>query len=106
VTVKGQPRAALVRFGDPVTPIQPGFTADVILALDHPTEPGLHIPNTELPEQWDRADPETHTRMVASVVVRACRTGLWAAGRGTRRREACLHRQRGSRSGRPQAVTL
>jgi hypothetical protein len=68
VTVKGQRRAVLVRFGDPVTAGQPDFTADVIVALDHPTEPGLYIPNTELAEQWDRADPETHTRLILAAI--------------------------------------
>jgi hypothetical protein len=68
VTVKGQRRAVLVRFGEPVTAGQPDFTADVIVALDHPSEPGLYIPNIELPEQWDRADPETHTRMILAAI--------------------------------------
>lgn len=68
VTVKGQRRAVLVRFGDPVTAGQPDFTADVIIALDDPTGPGLFIPNTELPEQWDRAAPETHTRMILAAI--------------------------------------
>jgi hypothetical protein len=36
VTIEGQKRAVLVRFGDPVTPGQKDFTADVIIALDHP----------------------------------------------------------------------
>jgi hypothetical protein len=68
VTVKGQRRAVLVRFGDPVTTGQPDFTADVIVALDNPTGDGLYIPNTDLPEQWDRADPETHTELILDAV--------------------------------------
>lgn len=61
VTVKGQKRAVLVRFGDPVTPGQPDFTSDVIVALDVPGERGLWIP---CGDGWDRSDPEGHTRMV------------------------------------------
>lgn len=61
VTVKGQKRAALVRFGDPVTPGQPDFTSDVIVALDVLGERGLWIP---CGDSWDRSHPEGHTRMV------------------------------------------
>ena len=61
VTVKGQKRAVLVRFGDPVTPGQPDFTSDVIVALDVPGQRGLWIP---CGDGWDRSDPEGHTRMV------------------------------------------
>jgi hypothetical protein len=43
VTVQGQKQAVLVRFGDPVTPGQTDFTADVIVALDHPSGEGLWI---------------------------------------------------------------
>jgi hypothetical protein len=68
VTVNGQRRAVLVRFGDPVTAGQPDFTADVIVALDHPTGDGLYIPNTDLPEGWDRADPETHTQLILDAI--------------------------------------
>lgn len=46
VTIKGQKRAVLVRFGAPVTPGQTDFTADVIIALVHPSGTGLLIPNT------------------------------------------------------------
>ena len=62
VTVEGQHRAVLVRFGDPVTKGQPDFTADVIVALDNPKDAGLFIPN--LPEGWDRSDPQQHTTIV------------------------------------------
>ena len=61
VTVKGRKRAVLVRFGDPVTPGQPDFTSDVIVALDVPGERGLWIP---CGDSWDRSDPEGHTKMV------------------------------------------
>ncbi len=62
VTIEGQHRAVLVRFGDPVTKGQPDFTADVIVALDNTKAAGLFIPN--LPEGWDRSDPEKHTTLV------------------------------------------
>lgn len=67
VTVVGQRRAVLVRFGDPVTPGQPDFTCDVIIALDHP-ECGLWIPNTEIAAGWDRAHPVEHTRLVHQAI--------------------------------------
>lgn len=61
VTVKGQKRAVLVRFGDPVTPGQPDFTSDVIVALDVQGQRGLWIPSGD---SWDRSDPEGHTSLV------------------------------------------
>jgi hypothetical protein len=64
VTIKGQKRAVLVRFGAPVTPGQIDFTADVIIALDHPSGTGLLIPNTRTDAGWDRAHPERHTELV------------------------------------------
>jgi hypothetical protein len=64
VTIEGQKRAVLVRFGDPVTPGQKDFTADVIVALDHPSGNGLWIPNTRIDAGWDRADPERHTELI------------------------------------------
>lgn len=66
VTVAGQRRAVLVRFGDPVTPGQPDFTCDVIVALRR--EQGLWIPNTEIAAGWDRADPVEHTRLVHQAI--------------------------------------
>ncbi|MGC4808724.1 hypothetical protein [Micromonospora sp. DT233] len=62
VTVEGQKRSVLVRFGAPVTP-ETDFTADVIVALDHPGT-GLWIPNTTIAAGWDRAHPEKHTELV------------------------------------------
>jgi hypothetical protein len=54
-------RSILVRFGDPVTPGQADFTADVITAIDNRTGAGLYIPNCRT---WDRSHPERHTEMV------------------------------------------
>lgn len=56
-------RSILVRFGDPVTPGQVDFTADVITAIDNRTGAGLYIPNYR---SWDRSDPERHTEMVTT----------------------------------------
>ncbi|VTU41417.1 hypothetical protein H4P1_00049 (plasmid) [Variovorax sp. PBS-H4] len=53
-------RSVFVSFGAPVDPDEKDFTADVIIALDHPWA-GLWIPNHD---SWDRSDPETHTRLV------------------------------------------
>lgn len=64
VTIEGQKRAVLVRFGDPVTAGQADFTADVIVALDNADAAGLFIPNLTLPEGWDRAHPEKHTQLI------------------------------------------
>lgn len=61
VTVKGQTRAVLVRFRDPVTPGQDDFTADVIVALDNTAATGLWIPQVPT---WDRSHPVGHTDMV------------------------------------------
>ncbi|MFD6666018.1 hypothetical protein ACFWDK_27105 [Micromonospora chalcea] len=63
VTVEGQKRSVLVRFAAPVTAGEKDFTADVIVALDHPDE-GLWIPNTTIAAGWDRAHPEKHTELV------------------------------------------
>lgn len=54
-------RSILVRFGDPVTPGQPDFTADVIIAIDNPNGAGLYIPRFD---QWDRSDPKQHTALI------------------------------------------
>jgi predicted nucleotidyltransferase len=64
VTVDGKKRAILVQFADPVTHGEKDFTADVIVALDHPSGEGLWIPNTRIPDGWDRAHPERHTELV------------------------------------------
>lgn len=54
-------RSILMRFGDPVTPGQADFTADVITAIDNSTGAGLYIPNYRT---WDRSHPERHTELV------------------------------------------
>ncbi|WP_217247459.1 hypothetical protein [Streptomyces sp. AC602_WCS936] len=68
IEVEGRRRAVLVRFGDPVTPGQDDFTADVMTAIPHPSGRGLYIPNTKIAAQWDRADPIAHTRMVLQAI--------------------------------------
>ncbi|QCX79884.1 hypothetical protein C9F11_31485 [Streptomyces sp. YIM 121038] len=68
VEVEGRRRAVLVRFGAPVTPGQVDFTADVMTAIPHPSGRGLYIPNTKTADQWDRADPIAHTRMVLQAI--------------------------------------
>ncbi|MFD6877317.1 MULTISPECIES: hypothetical protein [unclassified Streptomyces] len=68
VEVAGRRRAVLVRFGDPVTAGQPDFTADVMTAIPHPSREGLYIPNMEIPDKWDRADPITHTEMALEAI--------------------------------------
>ncbi|PSM39925.1 nucleotidyltransferase [Streptomyces dioscori] len=68
IEVVGRRRAVLVRFGDPVTNGQPDFTADVMTAIPHPSGCGLYIPNTKIADQWDRADPITHTKMVLQAI--------------------------------------
>lgn len=64
IEVADRKRSVLVRFGDPVTPGQADFTADVIVAIEHGTEPGLWIPNNDIPEGWDRSHPERHTELI------------------------------------------
>lgn len=61
VIMEGRKRSILVRFGDPVTPGEKDFTADVIVAIDNLAAEGLFIPRFR---EWDRAHPEEHTRMV------------------------------------------
>lgn len=68
VEVLGRRRAVLVRFGAPVTDGQSDFTADVMTAIPHPSGRGLYIPNTKIADQWDRADPITHTAMVLQAI--------------------------------------
>ncbi|MCC3654026.1 hypothetical protein LIX60_21675 [Streptomyces sp. S07_1.15] len=68
IEVVGRRRAVLVRFGDPVTKGQRDFTADVMTAIPHPSGRGLYIPNTQIADQWDRADPITHTQMVLQAI--------------------------------------
>lgn len=60
VTIKGQKRAVVVRYFEPVTPGTTDFTGDVICAVDHP-EKGLWIPKHNT---WDRSHPEAHNRIV------------------------------------------
>jgi len=62
ITWIGQRRAVFVQFGDPVTPGQKDFTADVITAIDYVGGNGLHIPDND---GWSRSDPEAHTRMIS-----------------------------------------
>ncbi|MFK0235391.1 hypothetical protein [Streptomyces vinaceus] len=64
----------LVRFGDPVTAGQPDFTADVMTAIPHPSGKGLYIPNMEIADKWDRADPITHTEMVLEAIDKTDKT--------------------------------
>ncbi|MEW2582102.1 hypothetical protein [Streptomyces virginiae] len=68
VEVAGRRRAVLVRFGDPVTADQPDFTADVMTAIPHPSGKGLFIPNMEIADKWDWADPIMHTEMVLDAI--------------------------------------
>lgn len=65
VIVGNRKRSVYVSFGNPVDPAQDDFSADVIVALDHPSGQGLWIPNYS---SWDRSDPETHTRLVREAV--------------------------------------
>jgi predicted nucleotidyltransferase len=67
ITIEGQRRAVLVRFGDPVTRGQQDFTADVIVAIDNPDGAGLFIPNLPV-NGWDRSDPETHLELVKAAI--------------------------------------
>lgn len=61
VIVGGRKRSVYVAFGAPVDPTEDDFSADVIIAIDHPSGVGLWIP---CHETWDRSDPETHTWLV------------------------------------------
>jgi predicted nucleotidyltransferase len=65
VEVVGRKRSILVRFRDPVTPGQPDFTADVIVAIDNPTGAGLYIPRYD---SWDRSHPQKHTELVLAAI--------------------------------------
>jgi predicted nucleotidyltransferase len=72
ITIEGQRRAVLVRFGDPVTPGQQDFTADVIVAIDNPDGAGLSIPNLFVDgvfvNGWERSDPETHLELIKAAI--------------------------------------
>ena len=70
VVVEGQNHAVLVRFGDPVTAGEKDFTADVIVAIDNPTGPGLYIPALQSPVFWEASNPEAHTRMILDQIAR------------------------------------
>ena len=61
VQVQGRKRSVLIRFRDPVTPGQPDFTADVIVAVENLAGEGLFIPRAPT---WDRSHPQKHTAMV------------------------------------------
>jgi len=65
VYTEDRKRAVYVVFGAPVDPNEDDFTADVIVALDHPSGVGLWIP---LYETWDRSHPEGHTKLVRDAV--------------------------------------
>jgi len=65
VEVASHKRAILVRFGDPVTPGQPDFTADLIIAIDNPDAAGLFIPRYT---SWDRSHPEKHTELILTAL--------------------------------------
>lgn len=68
VEVEGRKRSVLVRFGDPVTPGQADFTADVIVAIDNPSGEGLYIPSYDV---WDRSHPERHIELVLEAIHRS-----------------------------------
>jgi predicted nucleotidyltransferase len=72
VTIEGQRRAVLVRFGDPVTQGQQDFTADVIVAIDNPEGAGLFLPNLFVDglfvNGWERSDPETHLELIKAAI--------------------------------------
>jgi predicted nucleotidyltransferase len=60
VIIKGQKRAVLLRYSEPVTPGTTDFTGDAICAIDHPAR-GLYIPRHNT---WDRSHPEEHNSIV------------------------------------------
>lgn len=64
VIVGGRKRSVYVAFGKPVDERAADFSADVIVALEHPVQ-GLWIPHYT---EWDRSDPEAHTQMVRDAV--------------------------------------
>lgn len=61
--MEGRKRSILIRFREPVARGLPDFTADVIVAVDNATAPGLYIPRHA---GWDRSNPERHTQMIHS----------------------------------------
>lgn len=65
VEVKGRKRSILVRFNDPVSDRVSDFTADVIIAIEHPSGIGLYIPRYQ---GWDRSHPEGHTELIATAI--------------------------------------
>jgi hypothetical protein len=65
VYLEGQTRSILVMFREPVFEGWESFSADVIIAIDNPDAPGLFIPWND---EWDRSDPETHTRLVHQAI--------------------------------------
>ncbi|MFI5494535.1 hypothetical protein [Actinoplanes sp. NPDC051859] len=70
VTIEGRKRSVLISFGDPVTPGQDDFTADVIVAIDNTDDAGLWIPNRDIDAGWDRSHPEKHTESVWDAIER------------------------------------
>jgi len=67
VEVKGRKRSVLIRFNEPMRQGWDDFTADIIVALDHPSGDGLYIPKDNT---WDRSDPEEHTDLVVAAIKR------------------------------------
>ena len=61
IECKSRKRSILVRFSKAVAAGQTDFTADVIVAIEHPSGNGLYIPNHAT---WSRSHPEKHTAMV------------------------------------------
>lgn len=65
VEVRGRKRSILIRFNDPVSARFADFTADVIIAIEHPSGVGLFIPRYA---GWDRSHPEEHTALVRQAI--------------------------------------
>lgn len=68
VIVKGRHRSVLVRFGKPVAEGGENLTADVIVAIDHPSGRGIYIPDLDSADKWEHVDPEAHTRMILQAI--------------------------------------
>lgn len=65
VYLEGQTRAIYVLFREPVFEGWENFSADVIIAIDNADDDGLFIPKDD---EWDRSDPETHTKLVHNAI--------------------------------------
>jgi predicted nucleotidyltransferase len=68
VAVKGRHRSVLVRFGKPIIDSGENLTADVIVAIDHPSGRGIYIPDLDSTDKWEHVDPEAHTRMILQAI--------------------------------------